>query len=167
MGEGCDGILLKVQRLWLLKQGGTAGISVYYCLSLTYVEDRFFLLPVLRSRFILWQIFIDKERMQMTKGRYGIHGGQYMPEVLMSTVLELEKAYKRYKNDSEFLAELQRLYHEYANRPSMLYYAEKMTNDLGGAKIYLKREDLNHTGSHKINNVLGQMLLAKKWVKSV
>lgn len=165
MGEGCDGILLKVQRLWLLKQGGTAGISVYYCLSLTYVEDRFFLLPVLRSRFILWQIFIDKERMQMTKGRYGIHGGQYMPEVLMSTVLELEKAYKRYKNDSEFLAELQRLYHEYANRPSMLYYAEKMTKDLGGAKIYLKREDLNHTGSHKINNVLGQMLLAKKMGK--
>lgn len=165
MGEGCDGILLKVQRLWLLKQGGTAGISVYYCLSLTYVEDRFFLLPVLRSRFILWQIFIDKERMQMTKGRYGIHGGQYMPEVLMSTVLELEKAYKRYKNDSEFLAELQRLYHEYANRPSMLYYAEKMTKDLGGAKIYLKRENLNHTGSHKINNVLGQMLLAKKMGK--
>lgn len=165
MGEGCDGILLKVQRLWLLKQGGTAGISVYYCLSLTYVEGRFFLLPVLRSRFILWQIFIDKERMQMTKGRYGIHGGQYMPEVLMSTVLELEKAYKRYKNDSEFLAELQRLYHEYANRPSMLYYAEKMTKDLGGAKIYLKREDLNHTGSHKINNVLGQMLLAKKMGK--
>ena len=165
MGEGCDGILLKVQRLWLLKQGGTAGISVYYCLSLTYVEDRFFLLPVLRSRFILWQIFIDKERMQMTKGRYGIHGGQYMPEVLMSTVLELEKAYKRYKNDPEFLAELQRLYHEYANRPSMLYYAEKMTKDLGGAKIYLKREDLNHTGSHKINNVLGQMLLAKKMGK--
>lgn len=101
----------------------------------------------------------------MTKGRYGIHGGQYLPETLMNAVLELEQAYEKYKNDPTFLEELQALYRDYANRPSMLYYAEKMTKDLGGAKIYLKREDLNHTGSHKINNVLGQVLLAKKMGK--
>lgn len=101
----------------------------------------------------------------MTKGRYGIHGGQYIPETLMNAVIELEAAYEHYKNDPEFNAELQRLYHEYANRPSLLYYAEKMTQDLGGAKIYLKREDLNHTGAHKINNVLGQCLLARKMGK--
>lgn len=101
----------------------------------------------------------------MTKGRYGIHGGQYIPETLMHAVIELEKAYEYYKNDSQFNKELQELFHEYANRPSLLYYAEKMTKDLGGAKIYLKREDLNHTGSHKINNVLGQVLLAKKMGK--
>ena len=101
----------------------------------------------------------------MTKGRYGVHGGQYLPETLMNAVLELEQAYEKYKNDPTFLAELQTLYSDYANRPSMLYYAEKMTKDLGGAKIYLKREDLNHTGSHKINNVLGQVLLAKKMGK--
>lgn len=101
----------------------------------------------------------------MTKGRYGIHGGQYIPETLMHAVIELEKAYEYYKNDPQFKKELQELFHEYANRPSLLYYAEKMTKDLGGAKIYLKREDLNHTGSHKINNVLGQVLLAKKMGK--
>ena len=101
----------------------------------------------------------------MTKGRYGIHGGQYLPETLMNAVLELEQAYEKYKNDPTFLEELQALYSDYANRPSMLYYAEKMTKDLGGAKIYLKREDLNHTGSHKINNVLGRVLLAKKMGK--
>ena len=101
----------------------------------------------------------------MTKGRYGIHGGQYLPETLMNAVLELERAYEHYKNDPEFLEELQTLYRDYANRPSMLYYAQKMTEDLGGAKIYLKREDLNHTGAHKINNVLGQCLLAKKMGK--
>lgn len=101
----------------------------------------------------------------MTKGRYGIHGGQYIPETLMHAVIELEKAYEYYKNDPQFNKELQELFHEYANRPSILYYAEKMTKDLGGAKIYLKREDLNHTGSHKINNVLGQVLLAKKMGK--
>ena len=101
----------------------------------------------------------------MTKGRYGIHGGQYIPETLMHVVIELEKAYEYYKNDPQFNKELQELFHEYANRPSLLYYAEKMTKDLGGAKIYLKREDLNHTGSHKINNVLGQVLLAKKMGK--
>ncbi len=101
----------------------------------------------------------------MTKGRYGVHGGQYIPETLMNAVLELEKAYEYYKNDPQFNKELQELYHEYANRPSLLYYAEKMTKNLGGAKIYLKREDLNHTGSHKINNVLGQVLLAKKMGK--
>lgn len=101
----------------------------------------------------------------MTKGRYGIHGGQYIPETLMHAVIELEKVYEYYKNDPQFNKELQELFHEYANRPSLLYYAEKMTKDLGGAKIYLKREDLNHTGSHKINNVLGQVLLAKKMGK--
>ena len=101
----------------------------------------------------------------MTKGRYGIHGVQYIPETLMHAVIELEKAYEYYKNDPQFNKELQELFHEYANRPSLLYYAEKMTKDLGGAKIYLKREDLNHTGSHKINNVLGQVLLAKKMGK--
>jgi len=101
----------------------------------------------------------------MTKGRYGVHGGQYVPETLMNAVLELEKAYEYYKDDPEFNKELQTLYHDYANRPSMLYYAERMTKDLGGAKIYLKREDLNHTGAHKINNVLGQCLLAKKMGK--
>lgn len=101
----------------------------------------------------------------MTKGRYGIHGGQYIPETLMHAVIELEKAYEYYKNDPQFNKELQELFHEYANRPSLLYYAEKMTKDLSGAKIYLKREDLNHTGSHKINNVLGQVLLAKKMGK--
>lgn len=101
----------------------------------------------------------------MTKGRYGIHGGQYIPETLMHAVIELEKAYEYYKNDPQFNKELQELFHEYANRPSLLYYAEKMTKDLGGAKIYLKREELNHTGSHKINNVLGQVLLAKKMGK--
>lgn len=101
----------------------------------------------------------------MTKGRYGVHGGQYIPETLMNAVLELEQAYEYYKNDPQFNKELQALYHDYTNRPSLLYYAEKMTKDLGGAKIYLKREDLNHTGSHKINNVLGQVLLAKKMGK--
>ncbi len=102
----------------------------------------------------------------MSKGRFGIHGGQYMPETLMNAVIELEDAYNHYKNDPEFVAELKSLLNNYAGRPSMLYYAEKMTKDLGGAKIYLKREDLNHTGSHKINNVLGQVLLAKRMGKT-
>ena len=101
----------------------------------------------------------------MSRGRFGKHGGQYVSETLMNAVLQLEEAYNHYKNDPEFLQELKTLYHDYANRPSMLYYAEKMTKDLGGAKIYLKREDLNHTGAHKINNVLGQCLLAKKMGK--
>ena len=99
------------------------------------------------------------------KGRYGIHGGQYIPETLMNAVKELEVAYAQYKEDPEFIAEVNTLFKEYTGRPSMLYYAEKMTKDLGGAKIYLKREDLNHTGSHKINNALGQVLLAKKMGK--
>lgn len=103
--------------------------------------------------------------MTNPKGRFGIHGGQYIPEVLMNAVNELEKAYNYYKNDPEFKEELAKLFNEYAGRPSRLYYAEKMTRDLGGAKIYLKREDLNHTGAHKINNVLGQALLAKKMGK--
>ena len=102
----------------------------------------------------------------MTKGRYGIHGGQYIPETLMNAVIELEKAYNYYKNDKEFNDELNTLLNGYAGRPSLLYYAARMTEDLGGAKIYLKREDLNHTGAHKINNVLGQVLLAKKMGKT-
>ncbi|MBQ3544616.1 MAG: tryptophan synthase subunit beta [Lachnospiraceae bacterium] len=102
----------------------------------------------------------------MANGRYGIHGGQYIPETLMEEVHKLEKAYEFYKNDKEFNEELNTLLKEYAGRPSLLYYAEKMTKDLGGAKIYFKREDLNHTGSHKINNVLGQALLAKKMGKT-
>ena len=101
----------------------------------------------------------------MSKGRFGLHGGQYLPETLMNAVLELEAAYKHYKEDPEFVAELTELFDDYAGRPSRLYYAAKMTRDLGGAKIYLKREDLNHTGSHKINNVLGQVLLAKRMGK--
>ncbi len=102
----------------------------------------------------------------MSKGRYGIHGGQYIPETLMNAVIELEKAYTFYKKDPGFKTELRELLNEYAGRPSRLYFAKKMTEDLGGAKIYLKREDLNHTGSHKINNVLGQVLLAKKMGKT-
>lgn len=102
----------------------------------------------------------------MAKGRYGIHGGQYIPESLMDEVLKLEEAYEFYKKDPDFNNELNALLAEYAGRPSLLYYAEKMTKDLGGAKIYFKREDLNHTGSHKINNVLGQALLAKKMGKT-
>ncbi len=99
-------------------------------------------------------------------GRFGIHGGQYIPETLMNAVIELEEAYNHYKEDPEFRRELTALYHDYAGRPSRLYYAEKLTKDLGGAKIYLKREDLNHTGAHKINNCLGQALLAKKMGKT-
>ena len=104
--------------------------------------------------------------MTNPKGRFGIHGGQYIPETLMNAVIELEEAYEHYKNDPEFNRELTELLNEYAGRPSRLYYAKKMTQDLGGAKIYLKREDLNHTGAHKINNVLGQALLAKKMGKT-
>ena len=102
----------------------------------------------------------------MSNGRFGIHGGQFIPETLMSAVAELETAYEHYKNDPQFTAELKYLLEEYTGRPSRLYYAEKMTKDLGGARIYLKREDLNHTGSHKINNALGQVLLAKKMGKT-
>lgn len=102
----------------------------------------------------------------MSKGRFGIHGGQYIPETLMNEVINLEKQYEHYKNDPEFVEELNTLLRDYANRPSLLYYAENMTKDLGGAKIYFKREDLNHTGAHKINNVLGQCLLAKKMGKT-
>ena len=102
----------------------------------------------------------------MSKGRFGIHGGQYIPETLMNAVIELEEAYLHYKDDPEFNRELTELFNEYAGRPSRLYYAAHMTEDLGGAKVYLKREDLNHTGAHKINNVLGQVLLAKKMGKT-
>ena len=103
--------------------------------------------------------------MTNPNGRFGIHGGQYIPETLMNAVIELENAYNKYKNDPDFCTELETLFNEYAGRPSRLYFAENMTNNLGGAKIYLKREDLNHTGAHKINNVLGQALLAKKMGK--
>lgn len=103
--------------------------------------------------------------MTMSRGRFGVHGGQYIPETLMNAVLELEQAYNYYKNDPKFQAELTDLLNEYAGRPSPLYFAKRLTEDLAGPKIYLKREDLNHTGSHKINNVLGQALLAKKMGK--
>lgn len=102
----------------------------------------------------------------MANGRYGDFGGQYIPETLMNEIHKLEEAYERFSKDPEFIAELDKLNREYAGRPSLLYYADKMTKDLGGAKIYFKREDLNHTGSHKINNVLGQCLLAKKMGKT-
>ena len=101
-----------------------------------------------------------------SKGRFGIHGGQYIPETLMNAVNELESAYIKYKNDPDFINELNSMLNDYAGRPSRLYYAKRMTEDLGGAKIYLKREDLNHTGAHKINNVIGQMLLAKRMGKT-
>lgn len=104
--------------------------------------------------------------MDNQAGRFGVHGGQYIPETLMNAVIELESAYNHYKDDPVFTRELTKLLNEYANRPSLLYYAKKMTQDLGGAKIYLKREDLNHTGAHKINNVLGQALLAQKMGKT-
>ncbi|HOP10059.1 MAG TPA: tryptophan synthase subunit beta [Oscillospiraceae bacterium] len=103
--------------------------------------------------------------MSNPKGRFGIHGGQYVPETLMNALIELEQAYEHYKSDPAFNAELTALFNEYAGRPSRLYFAKRMTEDLKGAKIYLKREDLNHTGAHKINNVLGQALLAKKMGK--
>ena len=102
----------------------------------------------------------------MSRGRYGNHGGQYVSETLMNELIRLEESYEHYKKDPDFIRELNTLLNEYAGRPSLLYYAEKMTKDLGGARIYLKREDLNHTGSHKINNVLGQALLAKKMGKT-
>ena len=102
----------------------------------------------------------------MSRGRFGEHGGQYIPETLMNAVIELEEAYNRYKDDADFRSELAALLNDYAGRPSRLYFAKRMTEDLGGAKIYLKREDLNHTGAHKINNVLGQALLAKRMGKT-
>ena len=102
----------------------------------------------------------------MSRGRFGKFGGQYVPETLMNELIRLEEQYNFYKNDPAFNAELTKLLNEYAGRPSRLYYAEKMTKDLGGAKIYLKREDLNHTGAHKINNCIGQVLLAKKMGKT-
>ena len=104
--------------------------------------------------------------MTNPKGRFGIYGGQYIPETLMNAVIELEAAYEKYKSDKAFNDELEKLFNDYAGRPSRLYFAAKMTRDLGGAKIYLKREDLNHTGSHKINNVLGQALLAERMGKT-
>lgn len=102
----------------------------------------------------------------MAKGRFGIYGGQYIPETLMNEIMHLEERYEFFKKDPAFNRELEGLLRDYAGRPSLLYFAEKMTRDLGGARIYLKREDLNHTGSHKINNVLGQVLMAKKMGKT-
>lgn len=101
----------------------------------------------------------------VSRGRFGLHGGQYVPETLMNALIELEEAYDYYKNDDEFQNELKDLLNNYAGRPSRLYEARKMTQNLGGARIFLKREDLNHTGAHKINNVLGQALLARKMGK--
>jgi len=106
-----------------------------------------------------------RRRLAVREGRFGEYGGQYMPETLMKAVHEISEAYERYRDDADFQKELDDLLNKYAGRPSLLYYAEKMTRDLGGARIYLKREDLNHTGSHKINNVLGQILLAKRMGK--
>lgn len=103
---------------------------------------------------------------KLSRGRFGVHGGQYIPETLMNAVIELEQAYDEAKADPSFAAELDKLEREYAGRPSLLYYAKHMTEDLGGAKVYLKREDLNHTGAHKINNVLGQALLARRMGKT-
>lgn len=100
----------------------------------------------------------------MSKGRFGVYGGQYIPETLMNAVIELEEAYNKYKEDPEFVQEFQELLANYVGRPSILYYADRMTKDLGGAKIYLKREDLNHTGSHKLNNALGQALQTKEMI---
>ena len=104
--------------------------------------------------------------MSKSRGRFGVHGGQYIPETLMNAVIELEQAYRKYKEDPDFVREFNEMLATYVGRPSLLYYADRMTKDLGGAKIYLKREDLNHTGAHKINNVLGQVLLAKKMGKT-
>jgi len=104
--------------------------------------------------------------MEQKTGRFGAYGGQYIPETLMNAVIELDRAYQSYKNDPAFQSELKDLLNDYAGRPSRLYFAQKMTRELGGAKIYLKREDLNHTGAHKINNVLGQALLAKRMGKT-
>ncbi len=101
----------------------------------------------------------------MSKGRFGKYGGQYVPEIVMPVLTELEAAYEKYRDDPEFLAELRKYYVEYAGRPTLLYYAENLTKHYGGAKIYLKREDLLHTGAHKINNALGQVLLAKRMGK--
>ena len=103
--------------------------------------------------------------MSKSRGRFGIHGGQYIPETLMNAVIELEQAYRKYKEDPDFVREYNEMLATYVGRPSLLYYADRMTKDLGGAKIYLKREDLNHTGSHKLNNALGQALLAKRMGK--
>ena len=115
---------------------------------------------------ILQQPYCTRKTSMNKKGRFGIYGGQYITETLMNTLGELETAYGEAMRDPEFTGELERLFAEYANRPSLLYFAEKMTRDLGGAKVYLKREDLNHTGAHKINNVLGQALLAKRMGKT-
>ena len=139
--------------------GGTAEATEL--LSYT-IQDKGFFIGKAGSRKKL----PDMEAMQMKQGRFGFFGGQYIPETLMRAVQELETAYHHFSQDSAFQAELAALLRQYAGRPSLLYAAEKMTRDLGGARIYLKREDLNHTGSHKINNVLGQVLLAKKMGKS-
>lgn len=150
-------IVCKSRGRFIVNLGGTAEVQAF--------------VPVMETKafFIgqaLYTHFIKKGALIMVKGRFGIHGGQFIPETLMNAVIELEEAYHRYKNDPDFQGELEGLLKNYAGRPSALYYAEKMSRDLGGARIYLKREDLNHTGSHKINNVLGQVLLARKMGKT-
>lgn len=141
-----------------VNQGGTTEDFSSLTIDIFYCQGLFI--------FTAWYYENGKGEKIMSKGRYGIHGGQYIPEILMDEIIRLEHAYEHYKNDPDFNRELQRLLNDYAGRPSRLYYAEKMTKNLGGAKIYFKREDLNHTGSHKINNVLGQCLLAKKMGKT-
>lgn len=136
----------------------------YSSLTVLYSQGPFYLSTA--ETFIGIQTKKWKGVKNMSKGRFGSHGGQYVPEILMNAINELEAAYNQYKDDAAFQKELQSLLNEYAGRPSLLYYAKKMTEDLAGAKIYLKREDLNHTGSHKINNVLGQTLLAKRMGKT-
>ena len=118
------------------------------------------------KRFMLLSKQSEERMKKMSNGRYGTHGGQYVPETLMNAVLELQKAYETYKKDPQFIKELQQLYHDYANRPSLLYYAERMTQDLGGAKIYLKREDLNHTGPTRSIMLWASASLQRKWAKA-
>ena len=146
-------LVFNKSMIYIVNQGGTAE------------NDYPSLTKVILSRTFLFTINVVW-RKKMLKGRFGIHGGQYVPEVIMNAISEVEEAYNKYKDDPEFKKELETMLNEYAGRPSRLYYAERMTKDLGGAKIYLKREDLNHTGSHKLNNVIGQMLLAKRMGKT-
>jgi len=145
-----------------MNQGGTAGTVPVLDRWNHSVRGGFFVCKFIHAKDISIK---RKEQNSMSRGRYGIYGGQYIPEILMEELIHLEECYERWGKEADFQRELETLNREYTGRPSMLYYAEKMTKDLGGAKIYLKREDLNHTGSHKINNALGQALLAKRMGK--
>ena len=144
---GMNGCRICVRNEWLPHLRAEFGVSAYERIQIITKQER-------------------TEDHNMSNTRFGIHGGQYIPETLMNAVIELEEAYNHYKDDPEFCSELTTLLNEYAGRPSRLYFAQRMTKDLGGARVYLKREDLNHTGAHKINNVLGQVLLAKKMGKT-